>query len=63
MSNITTYSKGTDSPENNYSEMLNVVLYDFHESRESQCVITFLQGHLGYLPVDGYQGYQSTQAT
>jgi transposase len=57
------YCTGTDSPENNYSEIPNIVLYDFHESRTSQCAITFLQGHSGYLQVDGYQGYESTQAT
>lgn len=57
------YCTGTDSPENNYSEIPNIVLYDFYESRASQCAITFLQGHSGYLQVDGYQGYESTQAT
>jgi transposase len=57
------YCTGTDSPGNNYSEIPNIVLYDFHESRASQCAITFLQGHSGYLQVDGYQGYESTQAT
>jgi len=29
----------------------------FHESRASQCTLDFLQGHSGYLQVDGYQGY------
>ena len=57
------YCTGTDSPENNYSDIPNIVLYDFHESRASQCAIDFLQGHSGYLQVDGYQGYESTQAT
>lgn len=56
------YCTGTDSPENNYSDIPNIVLYDFHESRASQCTIDFLQGHAGYLQVDGYQGYESTQA-
>ena len=57
------YCTGTDSPDSNYTEMPNIVLYDFHESRASQCAIDFLQGHSGYLQVDGYQGYESTQAT
>ena len=57
------YCTGTDSPENNYTDIPNIVLYDFHESRASQCAIDFLQGHSGYLQVDGYQGYASTKAT
>jgi len=57
------YCTGTDSPDSNHTDIPNIVLYDFHESRASQCAITFLQGHTGYLQVDGYQGYESTQAT
>jgi len=57
------YCTGTDSPENNHTDIPNIVLYDFHESRASQCAIEFLQGHSGYLQVDGYQGYASTGAT
>jgi transposase len=57
------YCTGTDSPENNRSDTPNIVLYDFHESRASQCAINFLQGHSGYLQVDGYQGYAATDAS
>ena len=57
------YCTGTDSPENNHTDTPNIVLYDFHESRASQCAIDFLQGHSGYLQVDGYQGYACTDAT
>jgi len=57
------YCTGTDSPESNHTDIPNIVLYDFHESRASQCAIDFLQGHSGYLQVDGYQGYASTDAT
>ena len=57
------YCTGTDSPDSNHTDIPNIVLYDFHESRASQCAIDFLQGHSGYLQVDGYQGYESTQAT
>ena len=54
---------GTDSPENNHTDTPNIVLYDFHESRAAQCAIDFLKGHSGYLQVDGYQGYASTDVT
>jgi transposase len=57
------YCTGTDSPENNHTDTPNIVLYDFHESRASQCAIDFLQGHSGYLQVDGYQGYAATDAS
>jgi len=56
------YCTGTDSPENNHTDMPNIVLYDFHESRASQCAIDFLDGYAGYLQVDGYQAYASTEA-
>jgi len=57
------YCTGTDSPKSNHTDIPNIVLYDFHESRAAQCAINFLQGHSGYLQVDGYQGYASTDAT
>lgn len=56
------YCTGTDSPESNHTDIPNVVLYDFHESRASQCAIDFLDGYSGYLQVDGYQAYASTEA-
>jgi transposase len=56
------YCTGTDSPESNHTDIPNIVLYDFHESRASQCAIDFLQGYSGYLQVDGYQAYASTDA-
>ena len=56
------YCTGTDSPESNHTDIPNIVLYDFHESRASQCAIDFLQGYSGYLQVDGYQAYASTEA-
>jgi len=55
------YCTGTDSPNN--LDTPNIVLYDYHASRSSRCAIDFLQGHSGYLQVDGYQGYASTEAT
>ena len=48
------YCTGTDSPDSNHTDIPNIVLYDFHESRASQCAIDFLQGHSGYLQVEGY---------
>jgi transposase len=56
------YCTGTDSPKSNQTDIPNIVLYDFHESRASQCAIDFLQGYSGYLQVDGYQAYASTDA-
>lgn len=56
------YWPGTDSPDSYHADIPNIVLYDFHENRASQCVIDFLQGHSGYLQVDGYQSYESAQA-
>ncbi|MFT4766379.1 MAG: transposase [Oleispira sp.] len=43
--------------------MPSIVLYDFHAGRASTCAIEFLQSYSGYLQVDGYQCYASTQAT
>jgi len=43
--------------------MPSIVLYDYHASRASTCTTEFLQGYSGYLQVDGYQGYASTQTT
>jgi transposase len=57
------YCTGTDSPESNHTDIPNIVLYDFLESREIQCAIGFLQGHSGYLQVDGYQGYTAKGAS
>lgn len=39
------------------------MLYDYHNSRAGQCAVDFLRGYDGYLQVDGYQGYEQTQAT
>ncbi|GGZ79774.1 IS66 family transposase [Paraglaciecola chathamensis] len=59
------YASGADSPIGNISgtEIPNIVLYDYHNSRAGQCAVDFLKGYSGYLQVDGYQGYEQTQAT
>ena len=41
----------------------NIVLYDYRTSRSSQCVWDYLKGYRGYLQVDGYAGYDRTDAT
>ncbi|MGL5292006.1 MAG: IS66 family transposase [Vibrionaceae bacterium] len=56
------YCSGRDSPDPT-SLSKNIVLYDFHDSRAGRCASDFLQGYQGYLHVDGYQGYETTQAT
>jgi transposase len=57
------YCTGADSPENYNSDIPNIVLYDFNDSRSGSCAVNFLQGYEGYLQVDGYQGYGATDAT
>lgn len=56
------YCTGKDAPDKQ-SPIPNIVLYDFQPTRRSQCAIDFLQGFDGYLNVDGYQAYESTNAT
>ncbi|MDB4837356.1 IS66 family transposase [Marinomonas sp.] len=56
------YCTGKDEPDKQ-SPIPNIVLYDFQPTRSAQCAIDFLQGFNGYLNVDGYQAYESTNAT
>jgi len=58
------YCCGSDSPQTKSrdSDMPNIVLYDYQNSRRGQCAVDFLAGYSGYLQVDGYQGYAKTQA-
>jgi transposase len=53
------YCCGTDALGSN----TNIVLFDYHNSRRAQCAIDFLDGYQGYMHVDGYKAYESTQAT
>jgi transposase len=53
------YCCGTDALGRN----TNIVLFDYHNSRRAQCAIDFLDGYQGYMHVDGYKVYESTQAT
>ena len=59
------YATGADSPQATItgSVISNIVLYDYHNSRAGRCAVDFLNGYSGYLQVDGYQGYEQTQAT
>ncbi len=61
------YCTGTDSPinksESRKDQPPNIVVYDYKNSRSSQCVNDYLQAYNGYLQVDGYGGYENTQTT
>lgn len=59
------YNCGADSPNGRSVDDTtpNIVLYDYQASRAGVHPATFLQSFKGYLSVDGYQGYQHTQAT
>ncbi|MDM1697399.1 IS66 family transposase [Thiopseudomonas alkaliphila] len=41
----------------------NIVLYDYQDGRAGTCPQTFLKGYTGLLQVDGYAGYNHTEAT
>ena len=60
------YCTGTDSPDANNSEdknkLPNIVLYDYQNSRSGRCAKDYLQNFNGYLQVDGYAGYEKTDA-
>ena len=59
------YCTGTDSLDNKLvgTDIPNIVLYDYNISRAGKCAVDYLQGYSGYLQVDGYVGYEQTQAT
>lgn len=58
------YCTGTDSPPGNHikAPIPNIVLYDYQNSRAGHCPIDYLQGYSQYLQVDGYAGYEQTDA-
>ena len=56
------YCTGTDSPVEN-SITPNIVLFDYQNSRAGTCPANYLGEFNGYLQVDGYVGYEQTQAT
>lgn len=54
------YGCGTDKPKPD--GLPNIVLYDYQDGRGSSHPVHFLQGYQGPLQVDGYQGYEKTDA-
>jgi transposase len=56
------YCTGTDSPNDNLDSLANIVLYDYQASRSGHCPTRYLDGFVGYLQVDGYAGYEQTEA-
>lgn len=59
------YCTGTDSPGSNNDphKPPNMVLYDYQNSRAGRCAQDYLRQFKGYLQVDGYAGYDKTEAT
>ena len=58
------YYTGSDSPPANQTnrDPPNIVLYDYQNSRAGLCAQDYLRGYQGYLQVDGYAGYDKTDA-
>jgi transposase len=54
------YCSGTDSVRE--SNLKNIVLYDYQNSYSGRCAVNYLQGFTGALQVDGYKGYEQTNA-
>jgi len=55
------YCTGSDAPTQN--TLPNIVLFDYQAGRAGQCAVEYLGKYSGYLQVDGYAGYEKTQAT
>lgn len=51
------YCSGADSPEAKRSDMKNIVLFDYQNSRARACPVGFLGDYAGYLQSDGYGAY------
>ena len=57
------YCTGTDSPTTGQTNVPpNIVLYDYQASRSGTCAKNWLAGYARYLQVDGYAGYEQTDA-
>jgi transposase len=58
------YYTGTDAPSDHRSDTdpPNIVLFDYQNSRAGHCARDYLQDYQGYLQVDGYAGYEKTDA-
>jgi transposase len=59
------YCTGTDSPAEHKSQAdpPNIVIFDYQNSRAGHCAKDYLNNYQGYLQVDGYAGYEKTDAT
>lgn len=58
------YCTGSDSPPgHDHTHPPNIVLYDYQNTRAGHSARDYLQGYRGYLQVDGYAGYNLTEAT
>ena len=59
------YCTGSDSPEfaPDKNKPPNLVLYDYQASRAGRCARDYLKSYTGYLQVDGYAGYEQSDAT
>ena len=55
------YCTGSDAPVQ--SSLPNIVLFNYQSGRAGQCAVDYLDGYSGYLQVDGYAGYEKTNAT
>ena len=51
------YCSGADSPDAALSNVKNIALYDYQNSRARACPIAFLGDYNGYLQTDGYAAY------
>ncbi|MCP4487026.1 MAG: IS66 family transposase [Gammaproteobacteria bacterium] len=61
------YCTGTDSPQertpsDKNQPPPNIMLYEYQNSRSGRCARDYLKGYQGYLQVDGYAGYEQTEA-
>jgi transposase len=55
------YCTGSDAPSQDV--LPNIVLFDYQSGRAGQCAVDYLGKYSGYLQVDGYAGYEKTNAT
>jgi len=57
------YCSGIDSPSKKQTDIKNIVLYDYQNSRAGSCAVNYLKGFKGYLQADGYSAYEQVDAT
>jgi len=57
------YCSGIDSLGEKQTDIKNIVLYDYQNSRAGSCVVNYLKDFNGYLQADGYSAYEQVDAT